>query len=116
MADTGILEQVKTTKRLDEPKMFQVILHNDDTTTFDFVIKVLTTIFHRTLEEAVALTTEIHHKGQCVAGSPYTREVAEAKAQRQHQQDRARDLAADGAFLAFLCRALAAGGRARDAR
>ena len=80
MADTGILEQVKTTKRLDEPKMFQVILHNDDTTTFDFVIKVLTTIFHRTLEEAVALTTEIHHKGQCVAGSPYTREVAEAKA------------------------------------
>ena len=42
--------------------------------------------------------------------------VAEAKAQRQHQQDRARDLAADGAFLAFLCRALAAGGRARGAR
>ena len=34
-------------------------------------------------------------------------EIAEAQAQRQHQQDRARDLAADGALLILLCRALA---------
>ena len=34
-------------------------------------------------------------------------EIAKAQAQRQHQQDRARDLAADGALLILLCRALA---------
>lgn len=79
MADTGILDKPKVAVIVGTPSMYKVLLHNDDKTTFDFVIKVLTTIFHRTLEDAVALTTEIHHGGMCIAGAPYTREIAEAK-------------------------------------
>ena len=43
-------------------------------------------------------------------------EIAKAQAQRQHQQDRARDLAADGALLILLRRALAGRRGARRTR
>lgn len=80
MTDTSTIEKTTEMVKVTEPKLFKVLLHNDDKTTFDFVIKVLTSIFHRTLEDAVELTTAIHHNGQCIAGSPYTREIAESKA------------------------------------
>lgn len=79
MPDIEVIEKVEESIRVQIPNMYKVILHNDDTTTFDFVIMVLTGIFHRTMEEAMALTVDIHEKGQGIAGSPYTREVAEEK-------------------------------------
>ena len=79
MSDIEVIEKVDETIKVYIPKMYKVILHNDDTTTFDFVISVLTTIFHRTLEESVELTKLIHVTGQGVAGAPYTREIAEEK-------------------------------------
>ena len=36
-------------------------------------------IFHKTVEDAVELTKQIHVQGQGIAGSPYTREIAEEK-------------------------------------
>jgi ATP-dependent Clp protease adaptor protein ClpS len=67
-------ERVKTAK----PRMWRVILHNDDFTTQDFVTHVLETVFNKQHEEAVELMLEIHFRGACVAGV-YTREVAETK-------------------------------------
>lgn len=78
-ADIEVIEKVDETIKVFIPKMYKVILHNDDTTTFDFVISVLTTIFHKTVEEAVELTKTIHVSGQGIAGAPYTREIAEEK-------------------------------------
>lgn len=77
--DTQIVEETESSIEVAEPKLYKVILHNDNKTTFDFVIMVLVKIFHRTFEEAVDLTKNIHIDGQGVAGSPYTREIAEEK-------------------------------------
>lgn len=79
MPEIEVIEKIDETIKVQIPKMYKVILHNDDTTTMDFVILVLTQIFHRTVEEAIEVTIYIHHNGQGIAGSPYTHEVAEEK-------------------------------------
>ena len=42
---------------------WKVILHNDDVTTFAFVIDILMRLFKKPSQEAVLLTNEIHHRG-----------------------------------------------------
>lgn len=79
MPQIEVIEKVDETIKVHIPKMYKVILHNDDRTTFDFVITVLTTIFHRSIEDAIELTKTIHISGQGIAGAPYTYEVAEEK-------------------------------------
>jgi ATP-dependent Clp protease adaptor protein ClpS len=79
MSDIEVIEKIDETIKVVIPKMYKVILHNDEKTTFDFVLLTLTTIFHRTVEEAIELTQEIHVNGQGVAGAPYTHEIAEEK-------------------------------------
>ena len=45
---------------------WKVILHNDDVTTFEFVIDLLIRLFKKTTAEAVELTDTIHHKGSAL--------------------------------------------------
>jgi ATP-dependent Clp protease adaptor protein ClpS len=79
MPDIEVIEKIDETIKVAIPKMYKVLLHNDNTTTFDFVIMVLTQIFHKTAEEAIEVTKLIHVQGQGIAGAPYTHEVAEEK-------------------------------------
>ena len=74
-----VIEKIDETIKVVIPKMYKVLLHNDDTTTFDFVILVLCQIFHRSIEDAIEITKAIHLQQVGVAGSPYTREIAEEK-------------------------------------
>jgi ATP-dependent Clp protease adaptor protein ClpS len=80
MANTEleVIESVEETIKVHIPKMWKVILHNDDTTTFDFVIAVLIRVFHKSMDEARELTQMIHMTGAGVAGI-YTKEIAEEK-------------------------------------
>jgi ATP-dependent Clp protease adaptor protein ClpS len=61
------------------PRNFVVIMHNDNYTTMEFVVKVLKEIFHHSDEAASEIMLQIHEKGQAVVGS-YSREIAEIKA------------------------------------
>jgi len=61
------------------PRMFNVLLHNDNFTTMDFVVGVLVTVFHRNEADAFRIMLQVHHEGVGVAGI-YPYEVAEAKA------------------------------------
>ena len=78
MADLGVKTLTKDKLELKEPDKYDVVFVNDDVTTVEFVIKVLKNIFHKTTEQAGALTTHIHEKGKGVVGT-YLYEIAEQK-------------------------------------
>lgn len=77
--DIEIIEKIEEQIKVHMPNMYKVILHNDDKTTMDFVIHVLTKIFHKKIEDALVLTQTIHETGIGIAGAPYTKEIAEEK-------------------------------------
>ena len=79
MPDIEVIEKIDETIKVYIPKMYKVLLHNDDSTTFDFVIAVLISIFHKRPNEAAEIAKSIHTQGSGIAGSPYTREIAEEK-------------------------------------
>jgi len=64
--------------KIAEPPKYAVILHNDDYTTMEFVIEVLTVDFSKPSEEAVGLMLKVHQEGKAVAGI-YSLEIAESK-------------------------------------
>jgi ATP-dependent Clp protease adaptor protein ClpS len=61
------------------PKMGQVIMFNDDITTFDFVIEILMNIFQKSKNEAIVLSLKIDNKGSSVIGT-YPLDIALTKA------------------------------------
>jgi ATP-dependent Clp protease adaptor protein ClpS len=72
LSDSGIDE------RLQAPRLWRVLLHNDDFTTQEFVVWVLETVFQKDPAEARAIMLHVHLSGVGVAGL-YTRDVAETK-------------------------------------
>lgn len=77
-SDTNVVTRTRTEKKVARPPMYKVLMHNDDYTTRDFVVWVLTTIFRKSEADAVRVMLHVHHTGVGVAGI-YTREVAETK-------------------------------------
>lgn len=70
--------------KLKIPKLYKVILLNDDYTTFDFVIEVLKTIFYKSEEEAINLTLRVDREGSAVVGV-YPYEIAQTKVDKMHK-------------------------------
>ena len=85
-----VVTKRQTERKLKKPKMYRVLLHNDDYTTMEFVVWVLQSIFHHSEAEAVQIMLHVHKKGLGVAGV-YTYEVAETRIRqvetlaRQHE-------------------------------
>ncbi len=72
------LTESRPDQRVQRPRLWRVLLHNDDYTTQDFVVWVLETIFHKPHGEAFAIMMSVHQSGLGVAGV-YTHDVAETK-------------------------------------
>ena len=64
-----------------EPKLYNVILLNDDYTTMEFVLQILETLFQKSPAEAFGIMMQVHRNGRGLAGV-YTWEVAETKADK----------------------------------
>ena len=73
---TSIRERERT--NLKEPRLYKVIFHNDDFTTMEFVVKILTTIFQKDEAEAENLMMQVHTNGRATAGI-YTLDIAMTK-------------------------------------
>lgn len=76
--DNGTSVDVIERVSLQPPKMWNVVLYNDDKTTMEFVILVLMQIFHKSFDQAKDITLHIHENGKGVAGT-YSHEVATQK-------------------------------------
>jgi ATP-dependent Clp protease adaptor protein ClpS len=71
-------------RKLERPRLWRVLLHNDDYTTQDFVVWVLESIFNKPRGEALAIMLSVHRSGQGLAGV-YTHDVAETKLKATRQ-------------------------------
>jgi ATP-dependent Clp protease adaptor protein ClpS len=69
------------------PRMYRVLLHNDDYTTMEFVVSILVEVFRKTAEQATAIMLAVHRDGVGECGV-YTFEVAETKAAIVHARAR----------------------------
>ena len=84
--ELGTLERPKVTR----PPLYEVLLHNDDYTTQEFVVYVLQKFFHHDADTARMIMLHVHTKGIGVAGV-FPRDLAETKVHlvtefaREHQ-------------------------------
>lgn len=69
----------ETKVKPERPKLWKVILLNDDFTPRDFVVAVLRRVFRMSEDEALGVMMTAHQKGACVV-AVFTKEVAEDKA------------------------------------
>ena len=88
MAESKLLESVltgsSTDDKTDTPRMWRVLIHNDDFTTQDFVVWILETVFNLPRADAVTIMMHVHQTGLGVAGL-FTHDVAETKARHTRQ-------------------------------
>lgn len=66
---------------LKEPRRYKVIIYNDDFTTMEFVVMILTNVFYKSQAEAEALMLQVHHSDKAVVGI-YTYDIAMSKVQK----------------------------------
>ena len=66
---------------LREPRRFKVTIYNDDFTTMEFVVKVLTTVFYKSSVEAETLMLQVHKSNSAVVGI-YSYDIAHSKVQK----------------------------------
>ena len=64
--------------KLKKPRLFKVILLNDDYTPMEFVVEVIQQYFSKPREQAVRIMLNVHQKGIGICGL-YPCEVAEMK-------------------------------------
>jgi ATP-dependent Clp protease adaptor protein ClpS len=65
--------------KIKEPPMYNVIMHNDDVTTMDFVVYVLVKIFRKSEQDAETIMLKIHNEGSAIVGT-YSQDIAQSKA------------------------------------
>ena len=78
------LAEPRSDQKVSPPRMWRVLLHNDDYTTQDFVVWILETIFQKPRGEAIAIMMSVHRSGLGLAGV-YTHDVAETKMKSARQ-------------------------------
>jgi len=75
-SDTMVLDVPN--HKIDKPHKFSITLFKDKNTQTDFIIQILSTIFHKSRKEIIDILFQIHEKGSGICGV-YTKEIAETK-------------------------------------
>ena len=81
-AGTALVEKQKP--RLHKPRLYRVVMLNDDYTPMEFVVQVLEVFFHMNREQATRIMLKVHVEGRAICGV-FTRNIAETKAEQINQ-------------------------------
>jgi ATP-dependent Clp protease adaptor protein ClpS len=65
--------------KTQRPKLWKVILLNDDYTPREFVVQVLKAVFRMNVDQAYRVMMTAHRRGACVV-AVYGKDIAETKA------------------------------------
>jgi ATP-dependent Clp protease adaptor protein ClpS len=76
---TLVKPRTKAKPKTQRPKLWKVILLNDDFTPREFVVLVLEAVFRMNEEHAYHVMMTAHQKGACVI-AVFTKDVADTKA------------------------------------
>ncbi len=76
---TVVKPRTKVKTKVERPKLWKVILLNDDFTPREFVVQVLKAVFRMNESQAYAVMMTAHRKGACVI-AVFTKDVADTKA------------------------------------
>ncbi len=68
----------RAAQKTEPPRLYQVLLLNDDFTPMEFVVMVLQEFFRHDLDTATQIMLKIHHEGRGVCGV-FTKDVAATK-------------------------------------
>ncbi len=80
--------KASTRYRERKPPLYDVVIHNDDFTTMDFVVMILETVFNKSRDVAMQLMLYVHENGEAVAGT-YIYDIARSKADKATMRARA---------------------------
>ena len=75
---TDIECELEEVTKIKFPKKYKVFILNDNYTSMDFVVEILTDVFLKTTQEAENIMLEVHKKERGLCGV-YTHEIAETK-------------------------------------
>ena len=79
MSEIETTPGTKVKPKTERPRLYKVMLLNDDYTPREFVVKVLRSVFGMSDDQAHRVMITAHTRGACVV-AVYTKDVAETKA------------------------------------
>lgn len=71
--------RTKVQRKTQRPRLYKVLLFNDDYTPREFVVRVLQAVFRMSEEQAYRVMMTAHRRGTCVV-AVFAKDVAESKA------------------------------------
>ena len=78
-SDIDVKPDTVAKPKVEQPRLWKVILLNDDYTPREFVVQVLKAVFRTTEDQAYRIMMTAHQRGACVVAA-FTKDVAETKA------------------------------------
>jgi ATP-dependent Clp protease adaptor protein ClpS len=79
MSDLVTVPRTRVKPKTERPRLYKVILLNDDYTPREFVVVVLKAVFRISEDQAHQVMMTAHQRGVCVV-AVYIKDVAESKA------------------------------------
>ena len=77
-----LLDKEKAKNKVEPPKKYKVVYHNDDHTPMFEVIISLMQFFHHSEQTAAEIMMRVHEKGKGIAQGGLSKEIAETKTNR----------------------------------
>src|SRR5918996_2350304 len=87
MAEIVSKPRTKVRLKTERPRLYKVVLLNDDYTPREFVVSVLKAVFRMSADQALGVMLTAHMRGCCVV-AVFTREVAESKTNQANDMGR----------------------------